>query len=101
MNLWIRSQDKERLIKISSVFMEYNGDVDPNIHTYKISGDKCVELGIYKTKERTLEVLDEIQTIIRKNKIVELTFSRIPDSSLDNIKVKDLLDSIVYEMPEE
>ena len=61
MELWIRSQDKERLIKVSTLFVEYNGDVDPTISPYRIVADKCIDLGIYKTKERALEVLDEIQ----------------------------------------
>ena len=60
MKLWIRSQDKERLIKIDNLFTEYNGYVDPTLHPYSIFTDKCVKLGTYKNYERALEVLDEI-----------------------------------------
>lgn len=61
MELWIRSQDKERLIKTEDLYIEFNGDVDPTLQPYRIVTDKFIELGIYKTKERALEVLDEIQ----------------------------------------
>lgn len=65
MDLWIRSQDKEELIKINSrLFIRHIENVG-----YSIMNDLCVDdgfitLGTYKTKERALEVLDEIQNKI-------------------------------------
>ena len=64
MDLWIRSQDRERLIKVNTLFVEYNGDVDPTIISYRIVADKCIDLGIYKSKERALEILDEIDKLM-------------------------------------
>ena len=58
MELWIRSQDRKRLLKINDImFYERNGH-------YYIA--KCYEdnLASYKSKERALEVLDEIQDLI-------------------------------------
>ena len=57
MELWIRSQNKADLIKV-----EMLGQIDGVITAYYVNGN-C-ELGTYKTKERALEVLDEIQNIL-------------------------------------
>lgn len=84
MELWVRSQDKERLLKIISIFVEYNGDVNPNIHTHSIIGNNCVNLGIYNTKERALEVLDEIQNKICPIDLINIGYG-----------------TILYEMPKE
>ena len=58
MELWIRSQDKLALTKINSIGIEY----DKKLVGY---GKICVKLGEYKTKERALEVLDEIQSKLK------------------------------------
>ena len=58
MDLWIRSQDKKKLIKVDEVKIETV--VKGNIFIYSHATD----LGTYKTKERALEVLDEIQEYI-------------------------------------
>ena len=58
MELWIRTQDRKRLLKMNDIiFYERNGH-------YYIA--KCYEdnLASYKSKERALEVLDEIQDLI-------------------------------------
>ena len=66
MELWIRSQDKETLLLIDKPLM-YWESID-NIHTHSIifkeSPSYIITLGTYKTKERALEVLDEIQKFI-------------------------------------
>lgn len=60
MELWIRSQDKTTLINTRRI------DVDDNNIIVWDEGRYASEiyLGIYKTKERALEVLDEIQNYI-------------------------------------
>lgn len=65
MDLWIRSQDKETLIKCENVSIDNENYVLGNL----VSDDnKSIcdywRLGHYKTKERALEVLDEIQKYI-------------------------------------
>lgn len=57
MELWIRSQDKTKLVPINDELYI------PNSKTWKDFGIfyKNEMLGYYKTKERVLEVLDEIQ----------------------------------------
>ena len=60
MNLWVRSQDKECLINISNIQYVYKN----NMHGLGTYYDNLKILGEYKTKERALEVLDEIQNYI-------------------------------------
>ena len=92
MGLWIRSQDRKRLYKATELFIEKDIYKDWCIktefgHDY-ITKDVwyiCVNqarLGKYFNEERALEVLDEIQKLL---KTAELN---------DDINV------IVYQMPE-
>ena len=63
MELWIRSQDKKLLMK--STELRYNQKKeDYSILAYDTKGDYRL-LGIYKSKERALEVLDEIQDLLQ------------------------------------
>ncbi len=61
MELWVRSQDKRILQKVDNIFLDANYE-NKRISTY--DGDN-VELGTYKTKERAIEVLDEIQDLLQ------------------------------------
>lgn len=62
MELWIRSQDKEKLMLIDYVkYIGYFYDEEEQEHCI---GTYMFVLGTYKTKERALEVLDEIQKYI-------------------------------------
>lgn len=61
MNLWVRSQDKRILQKVDNIFLNANYD-NKRISTY--DGDDNTTLGEYKTKERAIEVLDEIQAYL-------------------------------------
>ena len=62
MDLWIRSQNKKTLHKVTKVYISehqyYGGRI-----IYRIIDSSDV-LGIYETEERALEVLDEIQKSI-------------------------------------
>ena len=68
MKLWIRSQDKMNLVKIRQVGINYqnNKKIIANYipDLYENSGEFVELLGTYKTKERALEVLDEIQNML-------------------------------------
>lgn len=69
MELWIRSQDKMNLVKIRQISLNYqnNKQIIANYipDFYPNSGEYYEFLGIYKSKERALEVLDEIQNFMR------------------------------------
>lgn len=66
MNLWVRSQDKEKLLKINGLQYQNcklveNETVETNILIGFYSSYENEILGEYKTKERVIEILDEIQ----------------------------------------
>lgn len=86
MDLWIRSQDKMNLVQIKQININYqnNKQVIANYipETYENAGEYYELLGTYKTKERALEVLDEIEDLMR---------------SLNSSDLK----IIIYEMPKE
>lgn len=106
MNLWVRSQDKRILQKVDNIFLDANYD-NKRISTY--DGDN-VELGTYKTKERAIEVLNEIQDILKPKYILD-TSSIKPDGNFyeengmifqkynANAEIKEL-STFVYQMPE-
>ena len=61
MELWIRSQDKECLMKVDRLDIDYTNGI------YKIKeGGFNTLLAEYSSKERALEVLDEIQDLIKE-----------------------------------
>ena len=57
MDLWIRSQDRRILSKVSYL-QEHFGNGKYGIY------DEAIPMGYYETEERALEVLDEIQKIL-------------------------------------
>lgn len=69
MELWIRSQDKEVLLNIKGIqYQNYklveNETVEANILIGLYNYYDNEILGEYETKERALEVLDEIKRLI-------------------------------------
>lgn len=92
--MWIRSQDKLRLfinpkLNIQNFYYDEFSIVD-------ISDNSDYILGIYKSKERAIEVLDEIQKAI---------LGYIPVIDRDRYTgiatISTTTKQIVYEMPEE
>ena len=90
MELWIRSQDKEMLSLVKTLFIE---DINDDNKLFGIT-DGYVYYGEYNSKERALEVLDEIQEhIINQGKTAIITE--------DGINNKIVYYGNVYEMPKE
>ena len=102
MELWIRSQDRENLVKVdrltiddtNSIFCDYND----------------FYLGTYETKERALEVLDDIQNILKPKTIIKFDSKRkyLEDGTLNDVLIPreeidyiEQLSTYVYEMPNE
>ena len=72
MELWIRNQDRENLVKVELLEISERGK-DCMIIT--IFQNKVAHLGIYKTKERALEVLNEIQNLLEtRNGIQQMVY---------------------------
>lgn len=88
MELWIRSQDRRILQEVDNVFLDSNYG-DKRICNY--ADDYKTELGIYKSKTRALEVLDEIQ-----NKINLINLGHDFGSPMIDLKNP----TYIYQMPE-
>ena len=93
MDLWIRSQDKETLIKINRLDVDRN-KIQANFKSH-FSGCDYVILGTYESNDRALEVLDEIQDRMLKSSFVKKTngFGDELDIIPNNL--------LIYEMPKE
>ena len=85
MDLWIRSQDKEKMLIVKEVFYV----LQDNSIVCHLDGIPNI-LGKYETKERALEVLDEIQKKLMDFKV------EFNDSG---VTYKDV-SVLIYEMPE-
>ena len=100
MELWIRKQNKRAIIKAAEIHIDNlyyeNGDVDLYANGF--------QLGRY-TEKRALEILDEIQKLMRPRIIIKR--GEIVGSNLDGTlcttpgecEIHDI-PIIVYEMPE-
>lgn len=100
MDLWIRSQDKFKIVKVENFQVNF----ECIICLDKVEG--IITLGEYKTKERALEVLDEIQSLLIP-KLILNSYDNITPEFSENITITPIstdikqFNSYVYEMPEE
>ena len=99
MELWIRSQDKMALAKFDLCILEKYPD------KYIFIADHYKNMGTYSTKERALEVLDEIQNLLRPQIIFKSGkiiggFNDTIISSEHEVETQEL-STYVYEMPKE
>lgn len=99
MELWIRSQDKTTLTKTETLVIEDNMIVD----YYQ----KRIVLGEYKSEERALEVLDEIDDILKPRMvltklgdIVTKTCDGTIYSKPNEYDIKEM-STYVYQMPKD
>ena len=94
MELWIRSQDKERIIKVNNIFIHQDNNhlICANQRAIDQFNDESFELGAYSSRKRTLEVLDEIQ---EKLKVIMTN-----EAGVEYILARHLV-PIIYEMPQD
>ena len=64
--IWIRSQDKKRLIFATNVYIDDYGNFT------LVKANSHIRIGEYPTKERALQVLDEIHARIASGTIEAL-----------------------------
>lgn len=95
MNLWVHSQDKENLIPIKNPICVYDNKI-----IYKESASYVITIGEYKTKERALEVLDEIQRTIAKNQSLISLMHNFTDLKGNEECVAQMFKDMIYQMPE-
>lgn len=115
MELWIRSQNKEVLLNIKGIqYQNYklveNETIEANILIGLYNYYDNEILGEYETKERALEVLTEIQNILKPKYILDASSIK-PDGDFykengaiiqkynANAKIEEL-STFVYQMPE-
>jgi hypothetical protein len=59
--MWVRSQDGQSLIKCEAIFKVSNVE---KLKLYGVTGGEEFFLGEYSTKERAIEVMNEIQQFV-------------------------------------
>lgn len=116
MELWIRSQDKKKLFKFDSlVIIELE-----SLGIYHICDSFDDKIAEYKTKERALEILDEIQSKLKGTFLMKMKDEKYSKYIEDGKKYLENLNGIgivpgdacfdiepinkdiyVYEMPKE
>lgn len=96
MELWIRSQDKMDLFKVNRIKIRKHTFEDGTKEYLFLNSDKLSDcIGSYESKERALEVLNEIQTRILNLQLVELEEK---GTARKDVRVMSYLEC-VYEMP--
>ena len=100
MSIWVRSQDKEFLMKVDNINLGIGVDTKkPNrLFTFVDGVTTSFTLGKYKSKERALEVLDEIDSKIMMNKVIEI-YSNLGDLTFANRA--NYTYTPIYQMPKE
>ena len=96
--MWVRSQDKKTLVKVDKLIIAY--DADEKIYEIHNVYDS---LGVYKSKKRAIEVLDEMQSYLENN---YLSISDMPQHNnnpwIDYCpRYITRTTKTVYQMPEE
>lgn len=111
MELWVRSQDKINLIKLNHIYVDVPLLNGSTAIIGRLSDETNRILGYYKTKERALEVLDEIYKLIEQGDIVSRPnylygSYHMPGVGYNKLEINGHnifgnKGSIVYEMPNE
>ena len=88
--MWVRTQDKMQLVKINEIHIKVDEDGFVGIWVDDKKESLKYFLGTYKSKERALEVLDEIQRLIEDLKYMEYAMIKInfADTGLMFIKCR-------------
>lgn len=68
--MWVRSQNREVLINVNNLYINQKGNEYSIIVDY--CNDNWFALGTYKSKERAIEVLDEIQSCINNVNVYQM-----------------------------
>lgn len=98
MDLWIRSQDKRELVIATHFEVEQISDDEVSFNV------NSIYFGTYKTKERALEVLDDIQDFMQQQ--IENMYATKEQEDFYGDTVKYFKEykktnCLVYEMPKE
>ena len=94
MNLWVHNQDKTIFQKVDNLLISDGDNAEGTFNIYTNSLPAQNVLGRYKTKERAIEILDEIQ-----NKMLNGVFAKKINGLGEEV---DLIPMpiLIYNMPE-
>lgn len=102
MDLWVRNSDRDVFIKANNLFINDDNEI---VSFTNIGNSQMTSvLGKYATKERALEVLDEIDNMKCYKYMAELSwndFIKMLDGKTQDEKTKLFLNMNTYEMPKE
>lgn len=108
--MWVRTQDKMQLVKINEIHIKVDEDGFVGIWVDDKKESLKYFLGTYKSKERALEVLDEIQNLLIPKVILntysvenkETAYSKelVIEPIINDIKVQNNV-NMFYQMPED
>lgn len=97
--MWIRTQDKLGLFELNGVRIREHGFENGTKEYLVLNNDNLYNhLGTYKSKERAIEVLDEIDSKIMMNKVIEI-YSNLGDLTFANRA--NYTYTPIYQMPNE
>jgi hypothetical protein len=113
MELWIRSQDKEKFLPIDKPIVYDFSEFGSHRIVYKESASYVMNLGTYNSKERALEILDMMQKLLTQRDCLLVTNKELTMDELETLYSNDMVvvndpntkietfDYIVFEMPQE
>ena len=116
MDLWILNQEKDALTKVSYIHYSYFYDKANDEQLHIITNDDY-DFGFYKTKQRALEVLGEIQKLLIGDVLVSKNLNTPNDEYLKSVGINNAAayhlftnhgqqveflhrDCVIYKMPE-
>ena len=101
MQLWVRTQNRKQLIKCENIYIDNIGYTS---QMYYINTDS-IRLGEYKTKERALEVMKEIEAGILyaglPQREIEANLRNKDIKMQGNYEFNTITNVALYTMPEE
>lgn len=65
MDLWIRSQDRTKIVKAPSIEIERVYKEETRKDTFYLCVDSSFWMGQYDTEERALEIINEIEATLK------------------------------------
>lgn len=95
MGIWIRSQNKCKMVQCVELYVDDSYDGDYDIEGYTID-DTPIILGTYSTKEKAIKVLDMIQTEIIKSNTKFVSWGNGIGQNIPCVGVQP-----IFEMPQD
>lgn len=73
--MWVRSQDKERLVEVNRFEIGWREHKGKNDRIYIFWGNNIMELAVYSSKQKAMKVMDMLENHINKSNKYGMTVS--------------------------